>query len=207
MHESPLVRALLNLSNHGDTVVLVLLIFLSVWATAVIIERSLYFRKRLPEVEDSVARIRTSLDANKASSDWMPPSAGALGDLFASLWNGNHDSASAQARIHSAGGVFRRDLMRRTNILGTLGATAPFIGLLGTVCGIIQSFQNLAETANRSTNAVMGGIAEALVATGMGLLVAIPCVVAYNYFSRRAAQTLEEVEEVAGWLASVRRGL
>ena len=97
--------------------------------------------------------------------------------------------------------------MRRTSILGTLGATAPFIGLLGTVCGIIQSFQSLAETANRSTNAVMGGIAEALVATGMGLLVAIPCVVAYNYFSRRAAQTLEEVEEVAGWLASVRRSL
>ena len=205
MHTNSLVDALLNLSTSGDIVILVLLIILSIWATAIIIERFLYFRKLLPMVDRSVQQVRSALASNSINTSWTPPHVGPAGELFKAIWQDPGDPESSRARIRSAGGSFRRDLMRRTNVLGTLGATAPFIGLLGTVMGIIQSFRDLAATVGRSSQAIMGGIAEALVATGLGLLVAIPCVLAYNYFSRRAHQAVEEIEETAGWLASVKR--
>jgi len=205
MSTNPLVRALLNMSTSGDLVVLTLLVILSLWATAIIIERFLYFRKVLPGVLDSVKEIRSSLTSDSTGPDWTPPKKGVFADLYAHLWKEASDVESVRARIQNAGSVFRRDLMRRTHILGSLGATAPFIGLLGTVFGIIQAFRDLAATVGRSSSAIMGGIAEALVATGLGLLVAIPSVLAYNYFSRRAIQAVEEVEETAAWLASVRR--
>ncbi len=205
MSTNPLVRALLNMSTSGDLVVLTILVVLSLWATAIIIERFLYFRKVLPDVVGSVKEIRASLTADAIGADWKPPTRGAFTDLYSRLWKESSDIESVRARIQNAGSVFRRDLMRRTHILGSLGATAPFIGLLGTVFGIIQSFRDLADTVGRSSTAIMGGIAEALVATGLGLLVAIPCVLAYNYFSRRAIHAVEEVEETATWLASVRR--
>jgi len=205
MSTNPLVRVLLNMSTSGDLVVLTILVVLSLWATAIIIERFLYFRKVLPDVVDSVKEIRAALNANETTGDWKPPQKGAFADLYAHLWEKADDIDSVRARIQNAGSVFRRDLMRRTHILGSLGATAPFIGLLGTVFGIIQSFRDLAATVGRSSTAIMGGIAEALVATGLGLLVAIPCVLAYNYFSRRAIHAVEEVGETANWLASVRR--
>ena len=76
-------------------------------------------------------------------------------------------------------------LGRRLSFLGTLGANAPFIGLFGTVLGIIHAFKDLALTEGGGGPAVMAGIAEALVATAVGLLVAIPAVVMYNFFHRR----------------------
>jgi biopolymer transport protein ExbB/TolQ len=204
MSTNPLVQALLNYSTSGDLVVLVILLFLSLWATALIIERFLYFRKQLAGADGPVHSIRSSLESDAIGTDWRPPVGGPFEHLFKSLWNDDESVNRARSRIKSAGGVFRRDLMRRTNILGTLGATAPFIGLLGTVFGIIQAFRDLAETVGRSSQAIMGGIAEALVATGLGLFVAIPCVLAYNYYSRRAYQAVEEMEETANWLLSVR---
>jgi len=205
MSTNPLVQALLNLSTSGDVFVLGILVFLSVWASAVIIERFLYFRQQLAGADGSVHQVRSSLESDAVGADWRPPTGGPFEELFKSLWSDDESVERARSRIRSAGGVFRRDLMRRTNVLGTLGATAPFIGLLGTVFGIIQAFRDLAATVGRSSQAIMGGIAEALVATGMGLLVAIPCVLAYNYFSRRAHQAVEEMEETAGWLVSLRR--
>ena len=77
------------------------------------------------------------------------------------------------------------------NFLGTLGANAPFIGLFGTVLGIIHAFKDLALTEGGGGPAVMAGIAEALVATAVGLLVAIPAVVMYNYFHGRLHVVLE----------------
>ena len=68
--------------------------------------------------------------------------------------------------------------------LGTLGSNAPFVGLFGTVLGIIRAFHDLAANSAQGAQAVMAGIAEALVATAVGLLVAIPAVAAYNAFSR-----------------------
>jgi biopolymer transport protein ExbB/TolQ len=83
----------------------------------------------------------------------------------------------------------RKDLERGMNFLGTLGNNAPFIGLFGTVIGVIAAFHALGSAAARAgaMGEVMAGIAEALVATAVGLFVALPAVAAYNYFQRQIA--------------------
>lgn len=83
---------------------------------------------------------------------------------------------------------------RYLNFLGTVGSNAPFIGLLGTVLGIMKSFNDLGVDQNAA--AVMVGIAEALVATAVGLFVAIPAVVAYNYFQKQVKSIIQGLEAV-----------
>jgi len=82
----------------------------------------------------------------------------------------------------------KRDLLlfgqKRLTVLATLGNNAPFIGLFGTVLGVIKAFHDLHVQQGSGIKVVMGGISEALVATAMGLLVAIPAVIAYNAFSK-----------------------
>jgi biopolymer transport protein ExbB len=85
-------------------------------------------------------------------------------------------------------------LEKRLGILATFGNNAPFIGLFGTVLGVINAFHVLSNGNDFKVNAVMGGISEALVATAMGLFVAIPCVIAYNYFVRKIKMILLEIE-------------
>ncbi|MEW6515500.1 MAG: MotA/TolQ/ExbB proton channel family protein [candidate division FCPU426 bacterium] len=85
-------------------------------------------------------------------------------------------------------------LERFLGILGTLGNTAPFIGLLGTVIGIIKAFQSLALAGSGGPNVVAAGIAEALVATAAGLVVAIPAVIFYNYYISRVRETVTDIE-------------
>ena len=94
----------------------------------------------------------------------------------------------------------RLRLERRLPFLATLGSNGPFVGLFGTVLGIIKAFHDLAATAGTAgagASTVMAGISEALVATAIGLLVAIPAVVAFNYFSRRVRVRMAEVD----WMA------
>ena len=86
---------------------------------------------------------------------------------------------------------------RRLAFLGTLGNNAPFIGLFGTVLGIIRAFHDLAGNSLQGTQAVMSGIAEALVATGVGLLVALPAVAAYNVFTRQVERAASASEVLA----------
>ena len=85
-------------------------------------------------------------------------------------------------------------LERYLGILGTIGNTAPFIGLFGTVLGIIRAFHDLARTEGAGPSVVADGIAEALVATAAGLFVAVPAVIAYNYFIRKVNSITVEIE-------------
>jgi len=86
---------------------------------------------------------------------------------------------------------------RRLAFLGTLGNNAPFVGLFGTVLGIIRAFHDLAGSSLQGTQAVMAGIAEALVATGVGLLVALPAVATYNAFTRHVERSVSAAEVLA----------
>ena len=85
-------------------------------------------------------------------------------------------------------------------VLGTVGSNAPFVGLFGTVLGVIKAFHELSLQGNGSGNTVMSGISQALIATAVGILVAIPALVAYNYFKNRqksAVATLESLMHLA----------
>lgn len=110
------------------------------------------------------------------------------------------DHLSAEQNYQNlARGIARlkRRLERGVPFLGTLGANAPYIGLFGTVLGIIQAFHQLSRvTGTQGTRLVMIGISEALVATGVGLLVAIPCVFAYNHLRQAVALRVKELEEL-----------
>ena len=87
-------------------------------------------------------------------------------------------------------------------ILGTLGNNAPFIGLFGTVLGIIKAFADLSHNQSGGAAAVMSGISEALVATAVGLMVAIPAVIAYNYFQGKVRGALGRVDAMAHLILS-----
>jgi biopolymer transport protein ExbB len=86
---------------------------------------------------------------------------------------------------------------RNLAFLGTLGNNAPFIGLFGTVLGIIKAFHDLAGNQAGGVAVVMAGISEALVATAVGLLVAIPAVVGFNTFNRRVRKAIANVDSLA----------
>lgn len=101
--------------------------------------------------------------------------------VFRALAHADEPCSEAQLRLR---------LERRLGILATFGNNAPFIGLFGTVLGVIDAFHTLSSDAAFGVNAVMGGISEALVATATGLFVAIPSVIAYNYFVRRIRTVL-----------------
>jgi biopolymer transport protein ExbB len=91
----------------------------------------------------------------------------------------------------------KREHERYLVVLGTLGNNAPFIGLFGTVLGIIKAFDDLRKDATGGADVVHEGISEALVATAIGLLVAIPAVVAFNYFNRRIRAAVTTTDEIA----------
>lgn len=96
--------------------------------------------------------------------------------------------AEVESAMELAGRGELSKLERYLGVLGTIGSTAPFIGLFGTVLGIIRAFSDLAIAEGASPAAVADGIAEALIATAAGLFVAIPAVIAYNYFVRSASR-------------------
>ena len=79
------------------------------------------------------------------------------------------------------------------NLLATVGSTAPFVGLVGTIFGIINAFQSMAETGSGELTAIAGGIAEALITTCVGIAVAIVGVWLYNYFNGRIAQISDDI--------------
>lgn len=98
----------------------------------------------------------------------------------------------------------RRALEKRLVILSTLGNNTPFIGLLGTVLGIMKAFRDLAEMGDSGPAVVMRGISEALIATAMGLGVAIPVVIAYNALSRVVQDKMSQSEEVCTLIRAIR---
>lgn len=100
----------------------------------------------------------------------------------------------------------KQKLSRGLIIIGTTGSNAPFVGLFGTVLGIIKAFHDLGVGTDEAAAAVMGGISEALVATAVGLMVAIPAVILYNYFQSRNKTLVAELESMSHLLLSRFKG-
>jgi len=117
--------------------------------------------------------------------------------LLAGASRASQGIGSVEEGLLAATSRERSRMERLLAILGTTGANAPFIGLFGTVLGIIKAFHELAENQAEAASAVMAGISEALVATAIGLMVAIPAVVLYNVFLRYNKRTLSNIDALA----------
>jgi len=106
-------------------------------------------------------------------------------------------------RLERVEAAMSRRIARGTGVLATIGATAPFVGLFGTVWGIMSSFQAIAVSKNTNLAVVAPGIAEALFATALGLVAAIPAVIFYNKFSADSAQISHRLEAFADEFAAI----
>ncbi len=195
-----LTQRILGFTLLGSEWVLWLLIGLSVVSVTVMVERGLALRGASSDVEglgrDLVARLRDGdLPGARALLAGQRGPAAAVAAAGVAVFDRGGDAiaetmASAKARV-------RVELERNLGVLGTLGNNAPFVGLFGTVLGIIKAFADLSRNQTGGASAVMSGISEALVATAVGLMVAIPAVVAYNFFQGRVRKALGRVDGMA----------
>ena len=130
-----------------------------------------------------------------------------LGRVLATgLVNRKHDHAVLKEAIEDAGRHVVPELERYINALGTIAAISPFLGLLGTVLGMIQMFAGIGSHGLGDTSIVARGISQALVATAAGIVVAIPSLMAYRYLRARVDALLVEMEQEAIKLIDILRG-
>jgi biopolymer transport protein ExbB len=204
---------MLGLTLIGTEWVLWLLIALSVVSVTIMIERFFFFvRMRLdfPAFTADLTRklIENDLDGAKRLCERSP----ALESQVA-LRAFEYQARGPKAMKESMEGFLvgnRQVLDRGLVVLGTLGNNAPFIGLFGTVIGIIMAFKDLASNpagaASGGASVVMSGISEALVSTAVGLMVAIPAVIAFNAFNRVVKRHVANAEAVMKLILSHHAG-
>ena len=194
-----IVEVLMSLSLLGADWVLWLLIGLSVLSIAIILERSLYFYKLKSDFQEFTIQLAQFLGEQKIeqAKDFCRSSQ-SLESRVALMGLENIDKGK-EAITSSMEGMALSEkykLDRGLVVLGTLGNNAPFIGLFGTVIGIINAFHSLSSNPDGGPSVVMGSISEALIATAVGLLVAIPAVIAFNTFGRFVKKHMNNVQAV-----------
>lgn len=183
----------------GAAPILYLMLVLSVMSVAVMLERAWFFFASSEQVGDLAWALEGKLaagDLEGARALTQSSRSVESAIVRAGLAAGARGAAAASEAMASASVIGRLRLERRLSFLGTLGNNAPFVGLLGTVIGIVQAFQQLEQAGlgGSASSDIMGAIAEALVATAIGLAVAIPAVAAFNYFQRRIKTILGNAE-------------
>jgi biopolymer transport protein ExbB len=188
--------------------ILWLLVVLSIASFAIIIERLIYYQKRganLRALADALDRDLAAGQIERAIEDLKKSNSAAASIAASGLRLAHLGPEAAEKAMQSATALERRSLEARLAYLGTLGNNAPFIGLFGTVIGIIRAFEELghsapghaggaAAAAQVASQGVMVGIAEALVTTAVGIAVALPAVAAYNYLQRRVASLMADAD-------------
>jgi biopolymer transport protein ExbB len=191
----------------GASPILYLMLALSVLSLAVMLERLWFYASASENLPRFAQRLEERLGAGDLSGAReltrnRPSIEAAV--VAAGLANAERGAEAAREAMASATAMGRSRLERGLSFLGTLGNNAPFVGLLGTVIGIVQAFDRLqhAGLGGSASSEVMGAISEALVATAIGLGVAIPAVAAFNYFQRRIKLTLGNVEALEHLLLS-----
>ena len=199
--------------GFGAAWVMWFMLGLSVVSVAIMLERGWFFYS----IRDDLARLAKELRALLRAGDidgavrrmQSSPSAEAA-VVVAGLLESDRGPKAAEEAMRGAAALQRMRLERRLAYLGTLGNNAPFIGLFGTVIGVVMAFDELGKQAQgpmaaasaMAPQAVMSAIAEALVATAVGLAVAIPAVAAYNFFQRRTKAILANTDTLSCVLLS-----
>jgi biopolymer transport protein ExbB len=201
-----MIEQIKNLLVHaGATWVLWLLFGVSALSVAVMADRArVFFRERddLAELVEALHRLLAEHDLDGARVRLGRSRGAAAQVALAGLAQLDRGAAAAREAMAAATGLQRARMERRLLFLGTVGNNAPFIGLLGTVIGVVGAFEALGNTSLAATASsaqlaperVMSTIAEALVATAVGLVVAIPAVAAFNYFQGLLTTVLNDAE-------------
>ncbi len=195
-----LVQTLLDLPVFESEWVLWLLLTLSVVSIAVIIERVVFYRRHAVNADAVRGELARSLDKGDfqaAAAVLKRHDSLETNAVLAGLLAYDRGPESVEDLMSGALGRERSRYERRLGFLATLASNAPYIGLFGTVLGFIRSFRDLSTNMAEASGAVMAGIAEALLATAVGLLVAIPAVIAYNVFKSRVKEATTGCEMLA----------
>lgn len=185
--------------------VLVLLIILSVYSLSVILERFFKFRSRIGMSRKLMAYCRHPIRSDNyekvvdACTKQLTKDTPASRVILALVEKRDRPKAELKEIADSAIDWEVTKLQRKLTVLGTLGSITPFIGLFGTVIGVMHAFKDLAASSAATAGAtvVAAGIAEALINTAAGLFVAIPAVIAYNYFLSKTNFFAKELENIA----------
>jgi len=205
--------SLINLFIRADIIVksvIIILIVCSVYSWAIIIEKYRLFKKINLSSEDFEEKFWRSKSAETFYNSLPSSTDDPMTELFKDSMEGLLKSKSKTNLIEKMGGMLEVGVEKQISkidkgftFLATVGSTAPFIGLFGTVWGIMNSFQSIAISRNTSLAIVAPGIAEALFATALGLLAAIPAVVAYNRFNSESKKYSQKLENFSKRFLSI----
>lgn len=204
-----LSRAFVEFAQLGANWVLWLLIVLSVISVGVMIDRALWLRNRDTDTERFTRELRGAFERNeldRLQTKYLGDPAVPIQVGLRGLSVREQGADSVAEAMHSERARWRRAADRNLIVLGTLGNNVPFVGLFGTVLGVINAFQHLAVKSADAEKETLSTIAEALSATAIGLLVAIPAVIAFNFFSRKVRVIMGGADEVAHAVLSLVHG-
>ncbi|HMB71494.1 MAG TPA: MotA/TolQ/ExbB proton channel family protein [bacterium] len=188
------------MAQVGSSPVLMVLLGFSVVTLGVAIERLLYYSKRSGRSDATRKRMLDEVRNGdvKAAMRTCDATSHPMGYVVKTLFrDGAYLIQGAEERLQIALSEQKMILERNLGILGTMAAVAPLVGLLGTVWGIMRAFHDMAASGSAAPSVVAAGVAEALVTTAAGLVVAVPAVMLYNYFARRLNVMLVEAENHA----------
>ncbi len=205
--------SLMNLFLRADIIVksvIVILIACSIYSWAIIIEKFKLFKK----INTSSEEFEEKFWRSKSAETFYNSLPNKIDDPMASLFKESMQSLikskSKSNLMERMSGMLEVGIEKQMSkiekgftFLATVGSTAPFIGLFGTVWGIMNSFQSIAISRNTSLAIVAPGIAEALFATALGLLAAIPAVIAYNRFNNESKKYSEKLESFSKRFISI----
>ncbi|WP_391481427.1 protein TolQ [Nereida sp. NH-UV-3] len=195
--------------------VMIILIIASFWAWSIIVQKTIQYRKARAEAAKFDQAFWSGTPLDGLFDEIGPAPEGASEKIFASgmlEWRRSHRTdggliAGATSRIDRAMDVAinreAEELQKGLTVLATVGSASPFIGLFGTVWGIMNAFIEIAEQQNTNLAVVAPGIAEALLATGLGLLAAIPAVIYYNKLSADSDRIVGNYEAFSDEFATI----
>lgn len=192
------METLFKIAEASAIGILYLMGLLSLISVAIMVERFFALKKISASSSDMAVGFRSMIETqsldpiSKLSESGTSLEAKALG--YGLVFVKNHGLGGLDELFNSYKAIERPGLEKNLNILGTIASNAPYVGLLGTVMGIMKAFNDLANSPGQGNEVVMAGIAHALVSTAIGLAVAIPAVVAFNYFQQKVGLVLSNID-------------
>lgn len=192
------METLFQIAEASAHAILYIMAIMSVMSVAIMIERYFALRKVGKTSSGMADGFKIAIASQelkqieKLSEDSNSLEGRALG--YGLTFVKNHGSSGLDELFNSFKTVERPALEKNLNLLGTIASNAPYVGLLGTVMGIMKAFNDLAHAPGQGNEVVMAGIAHALVSTAIGLAVAIPAVVAFNLFQKKVGSVLNNID-------------